>query len=88
MSTRANIIIKDRHTTLYFYRHSDGYPEATGVDLQKFIEGYSKHLRLDAMQSAGWLIIHGAKANYAADKGYELTKVINTIAIPSKKEVL
>ena len=30
MSTRANIIIKDARTTLYFYRHSDGYPECFG----------------------------------------------------------
>lgn len=61
MSTRANIIITDQHgTKLYFYRHSDGYPESTGVDLKWFCEGYQKHMRDDAMQSAGWLVLHGA----------------------------
>lgn len=60
MSTRANIIIQDQSTTLYFYRHSDGYPESTGEDLKEFCKGYSKNFRADAMQSAGWLILHGA----------------------------
>lgn len=26
MSTRANIIVKDSNSTVYLYRHSDGYP--------------------------------------------------------------
>lgn len=59
MSTRANVIIKDSSTTLYFYRHSDGYPECTGESLKKFCEGYASKLRADAMQSAGWLVLHG-----------------------------
>ncbi len=60
MSTRANVIIKDEHTTLYFYRHSDGYPDCTGADLKEFVQDYkSGALRLDAMQSAGWLIVRG-----------------------------
>jgi len=59
MSTRANIIIRDTSTTLYFYRHSDGYPECTGADLVDFMKGYSTGWRMDAMQSAGWLIIRG-----------------------------
>lgn len=60
MSTRANVLIKDEFTTLYFYRHSDGYLKATGESLKEFVKGYGKGMRLDAMQSAGWLIIHGA----------------------------
>lgn len=60
MSTRCNVIIKDDYTTLYFYRHSDGYPDCTLESLKEFVKGYTeKRLRLDAMQSAGWLIIHG-----------------------------
>ncbi len=70
MSTRANIIITDGQTTLYFYRHSDGYPKETGADLVEFCKGYSKHLRDNPNQSGGWLIIHGHNSmeKYA---GYE-----------------
>lgn len=60
MSTRANIIIKDLYTKLYFYRHSDGYPECTGESLKEFCKGYtSGKLRDNASQSAGHLIIQG-----------------------------
>lgn len=38
MSTRANIIVKDKHDTLWFYRHSDGYPEGTLPSLNKFLD--------------------------------------------------
>lgn len=59
MGTRANIIIKDSSDQLFFYRHSDGYPDVTLESLKKFCDGYSKHLRDNVEQSAGWLIIHG-----------------------------
>lgn len=60
MSTRANVIIKDEFNTIYFYRHSDGYPEVTGESLTRFVKGYEQSLmRMDAMQSAGWLVLHG-----------------------------
>lgn len=71
MSTRANIIIRDQSTTLYFYRHSDGYPESTGEDLKEFCKGYSKNFRADAMQSAGWLIIHGFHTMIADHKAID-----------------
>lgn len=61
MSTRCNVIIKDEYTTLFFYRHSDGYPNVAGESLKKFVKGYESKMRLDAMQSAGWLIIFGHK---------------------------
>ena len=68
MSTRANVVIKDGFGELIFYRHSDGYPECTGEDLKKFVLDYSPngHLRPDAMQSSGWLIIRGY-----LDKNYQ-----------------
>ena len=62
MSTRATIIIKDSSETLYFYRHSDGYPETTGNDLKEFCKEYdfdSGRFRNNPAQSAGWLIVHG-----------------------------
>lgn len=60
MSTRANIIIKDQSTTLYFYRHSDGYPECTGEDLKDFVKEYTSGvMRSSVSQSAGWLIVRG-----------------------------
>jgi hypothetical protein len=59
MSTRASIIIKDEDTKLFFYRHSDGYPECCGDDLKDFVKGYSNKFRNNAEQSAGHLILHG-----------------------------
>lgn len=62
MSTRANVIIKDRWSQIYFYRHSDGYPSGVEPTLKKFVEAVNRgKLRKDAMQSSGWLIILGAE---------------------------
>jgi hypothetical protein len=61
MSTRANILIKDSSDFLFFYRHSDGYPECTGESLREFVKGYAEKYRSNVMQSAGWLVIHGNK---------------------------
>lgn len=60
MSTRANIVITDDVNTLYFYRHSDGYPDCTGKDLLEFVKGYTNQsMRDNPSQSAGWLVIRG-----------------------------
>ena len=62
MSTRANIIIKDGYSTLYFYRHSDGYPEGTLPTLEKFLNLVKEgKIRNNTAQAAGWLIILGAE---------------------------
>lgn len=72
MSTRANIIIKDQYNTLYFYRHSDGYPGRTGADLIEFVKDYqSGAMRLAAMQSAGWLIVRGHFEYKSAEPEYD-----------------
>ncbi len=62
MSTRANILIKDRYNRqIWLYRHSDGYPEATMTTLQKFIEWHrSSAISGDPSQVSGWLILLGA----------------------------
>jgi hypothetical protein len=60
MSIRANIIIKDRYTKLYFYRHSDGYPEVTRESLNVFMNWLKDgKIRDNVNQAAGWLIILG-----------------------------
>jgi len=67
MSTRANIIIKDEWDTLYFYRHTDGYPDGVKETLGKFCKAMNDGIiRRDAMQSAGWLIVLGHE-EYKAD---------------------
>ena len=62
MSTRANIIIKDDCDKLFFYRHSDGYPEGALPVLEKFL-GFVKSgsIRNNVGQAAGWLILLGAQ---------------------------
>jgi len=69
VSTRANIIIKDQYDEqLFFYRHSDGYPEGTMPTLEKFLS-YVKEGRIrdNIRQAAGWLILIGA--DEYTDKG-------------------
>ena len=69
MSTRANIIVKDSHDTLFFYRHSDGYPEGAVPLLEKFL-GFVKEglIRDNVGQAAGWLIMLGASEYSTMDR--------------------
>ena len=61
MSTRTNIVVRDKYSSLWFYRHSDGYPEGAMPVLQTFISWLRRDLiRNNVSQSAGWLIILGA----------------------------
>lgn len=63
MSTRANIVLKDDHFNeyLWFYRHSDGYPEGALPPIQQFMDYVNQGLiRRNVSQSGGWLIILGA----------------------------
>lgn len=65
MSTRANIVIRDslwsQEHKLWFYRHSDGYPEGAMPTLQKFIKWLRQgKIRDNVSQASGWLILIGA----------------------------
>jgi hypothetical protein len=62
MSTRTQIIIKDSFgSELWFYRHSDGYPEGTMPTLQKFMDLVKRgKIRDNAEQASGWLVLIGA----------------------------
>jgi hypothetical protein len=70
MSTRANILVKDIHgDSLWFYRHSDGYPEGTLPTLQKFIKMITDgQIRNNVGQACGWLILIGHE-EYGSKKG-------------------
>ena len=60
MSTRANIVLTDGHDKLFFYRHSDGYPEGAMPTLEKFLAWViSGKIRDNVGQAAGWLIMLG-----------------------------
>lgn len=61
MSTRCNVIIKDKFDELIFYRHSDGYPECTKPSLERFLKlVIDGTIRDNLGQAAGWLILLGA----------------------------
>lgn len=61
MSTRANIVIKEGNQKLFFYRHSDGYPEGAMPTLSIFMDWLkSGKIRTDVQQGSGWLILLGA----------------------------
>lgn len=72
MSTRCNIIVKDRfNNRIYLYHHHDGYPEGVGADLKKFFEQYQKW----QIQQHGVLLANKLVKNTAGldDGGYEIT---------------
>ncbi len=61
MSTRANIILKDGSEKLFFYRHSDGYPEGVTPTLDILANWIkSGKVRNNLGQCAGWLVVIGA----------------------------
>jgi len=61
MSTRCNVVIDDGNEQLYFYRHSDGYPECTAESLKRFLRWLlAGKIRGNAGQASGWLILLGA----------------------------
>jgi hypothetical protein len=61
MSTRANVVIKDQYGgELWFYRHSDGYPEGAMPTLKDFMKRVvAGEIRDNVSQAAGWLIVIG-----------------------------
>lgn len=62
MSTRAQVIIDDGYEQVWFYRHSEGYPEGVKETLDRFCEWVNTgRIRANASQSAGWLVMLGAK---------------------------
>ena len=86
MSTRANVIIEAKGSwggtsyvnRLYFYRHSDGYPEGVMPTLNKFIEWLkADKIRNNLTQSAGWLVVLGAM-EYSSIPDYEKEKPFKT----------
>ena len=69
MSTRSNIVLKDGHDEMWFYRHSDGYPEGAMPLIAKFVEWVNKgKIRSHPGQSAGCLVALGMR-EYARGLG-------------------
>jgi len=61
MSTRCNVVLKDNDDTLWFYRHSDGYPAVAAESLKKFLGWViSGKVRDNVSQAGGWLVLLGA----------------------------
>ena len=72
MSTRCNVVIKDAYTKLFFYRHSDGYPDGTMPSLRIFMDWLrNRNIRDNTGQAAGWLIVLGAM-EYDSIPDYDL----------------
>lgn len=101
MSTRANIILYESFTyksrngrtvnktnKLYFYRHSDGYPEGSLPLLKVFMNWLTTgKIRNTLGQSAGWLVILGAieynsTPEYLAFTGSENYGDLDTVSPP------
>jgi hypothetical protein len=60
MSTRCQVVLKQGEKELWFYRHSDGYPEGVLPSLTKFVDWVREgKLRDNIGQNAGWLVVLG-----------------------------
>ena len=71
MSTRCQVILKDEYGELWFYRHSDGYPDGTMPALEQFMSWVKEgRIRDNVEQAGGWLILIGAK-EYVDEVGDE-----------------
>lgn len=79
MSTRADIILTDGENELYFYRHSDGYPEGALPTLEAFMEHVrAGRIRDNVSQAAGWLVIMGAQEGSYHPDGVTLADYVPT----------
>ena len=87
MSTRANVVIKDKYHELWFYRHSDGYPEGTLPTLEKFVRWVNEgKIRDNDSQAAGWLILIGAEEyNYTYENHEKVTLPYEKLFSPESK---
>lgn len=91
MSTRCNVVLRskgypspflndpEKPGELWFYRHSDGYPDGVMPTLGEFMSMLStRAIRRDLMQCAGWLVLLGheeyAKAGYGGTLENHRTK--------------
>jgi hypothetical protein len=89
MSTRANIVIKDKHGQMIFYRHSDGYPEGTLPTLKKFMSWVkSGKIRDNVSQAAGWLIMVGAQEYDSVYVGAGKSRKKTTLTEPGKDDIM
>ena len=62
MSTRCQVIVKDQYDEVWFYRHSDGYPEGATPTLIEFMNLVKAgKIRNNAGQASGWLVLIGSK---------------------------
>ncbi len=71
MSTRCQVKIVDAYNELWFYRHSDGYPDGALPTLRKFMQWVADgQIRDNVEQAAGWLVIIGNDEYSEVGSGY------------------
>ena len=76
MSTRCNVVVRDGGDELWFYRHSDGYPESVLPSLEPLMEKLRDGaLRDNVNQFSGWLIVLGNEGYGRRSPGYDDWKV-------------
>jgi hypothetical protein len=60
MGTRCNIKVTDGRGTLWYYRHSDGYPECVLPSLEPLMDALrAGEVRDNVGQFSGWLVVIG-----------------------------
>ena len=72
MSTRCNITVSEGKDTLWFYRHSDGYPEGAMPTLDKFMQAVADgKIRTNISQASGWLVWFGSQEYGSKEPSHE-----------------
>jgi len=62
VSTRANIVLYDQsyRGKMWFYKHSDGYPEGTLPLILRFMKMVEEgQIRRNTVQAGGWMVLLG-----------------------------
>lgn len=72
MSTRCNIVIKDKNNTFYVYHHCDGYPEGVGSFLYRKVNDNLKKGRFCYAEDVVNYLLKDKE-----DNSYELTSCIH-----------
>ena len=65
MATRCNVQISDKDTSLWIYRHWDGYPECTRVELEEILK--TRHPQ--SANELGDLLVGEFGSNYRYTEG-------------------
>ncbi len=77
MSTRASVVVRDNHSKIFLYQHSDGYPTGLGKTLAEFLEtNTAKNHKEDVEYLAGALVAWVNHDNISGGSSMDLVPAV------------